>query len=83
MATWQLQDAKARLSELIEAAKEEGPQVITQRGVKSAVVLQFSDWERAQQPKGHTLLEILRSGPTGELAVPSRKGWKMRRPVEL
>jgi prevent-host-death family protein len=83
MATWQLQEAKARLSEVIETAKKNGPQIITQRGVKSAVVLPFDEWESAQQPKGQTLLEILRSGPPGDLPIPPRNRWKMRKPVKF
>lgn len=83
MATWQLQEAKARLSEVIEKAKRSGPQVITQRGVKSAVVVPFDQWESAQQPKGKTLLEILQSGPQFDLQIPPRGQWKMRRPVKF
>lgn len=81
MGTWQLQEAKARLSEVIETAKKDGPQIITQRGIKSAVILPFHEWERAQQPKGETLLEILRSGPPGDLPIPPRSHWKMRKQV--
>jgi prevent-host-death family protein len=83
MGTWQLQEAKAKLSEVIKTAKKEGPQIISQRGVKSAVVLPFDEWELSQQPKGQTFLEILRSGPSGDLPLPPRNRWKMRKPVEL
>ncbi len=83
MGTWQLQEAKAKLSEVIKTAKKEGPQIISQRGVKSAVVLPFDEWELSQQPKGQTFLEILRSGPPGDLPVPPRNRWKMRKPVDL
>jgi antitoxin Phd len=83
MGTWQLQEAKAKLSEVIETAKKDGPQIITQRGIKSAVVLPFDEWESTQQPKGQTLLEILRSGPPGDLPIPPRKSWRMRKPVKF
>jgi prevent-host-death family protein len=83
MATWQLQEAKARLSEVIEKAKKSGPQIITQRGVKSVVVVPFDEWKASQQPKSETFLEILRSGPSGDLPIPTRKTWKMRRPIKL
>ena len=39
MATWQVQDAKTRLSEVIERARAEGPQTITRHGKERAVVL--------------------------------------------
>ena len=39
MAQWQLQDAKARFSELVRAARERGPQTVTVRGESAVVVL--------------------------------------------
>jgi antitoxin Phd len=83
MGTWQLQEAKARLSEVIETAKKDGPQIITQRGVKSAVIVPFDEWENAQKAKGKTLLEILQSGPQFDLQIPPRGRWKMRKPVKF
>ncbi|MFP5228643.1 MAG: type II toxin-antitoxin system prevent-host-death family antitoxin [Acidobacteriota bacterium] len=44
--TWQLQEAKARFSELIEATLREGPQVVTRRGIEAAVVVPIKDWKR-------------------------------------
>ena len=44
--SWQLQDAKARLSEVVDQANTHGPQVITRRGKKTAVVLAFDDYVR-------------------------------------
>lgn len=37
--TWQLQEAKNKLSEVIDKALSEGPQIITRRGVATAVLL--------------------------------------------
>jgi antitoxin Phd len=83
MATWQLQEAKARLSEVIDTARKKGPQIITQRGVKSAVVVPFEEWEKTQQTRKPTLLEILQSGPQGDLNIPPRSRWKMRKPIKF
>lgn len=44
--SWQLQEAKSKFSELIDEALSEGPQVITRRGVETAVVLSFSDYRQ-------------------------------------
>jgi prevent-host-death family protein len=46
--TWQLQDAKNRLSEVVEEAVRQGPQVITKRGIETAVVLSYADYRRLQ-----------------------------------
>jgi prevent-host-death family protein len=83
MGTWQLQEAKARLSELIKTAKKDGPQIISQRGVNSAVLLPFDEWQRSQQSQRPTLLEILQSGPQFDLQIPPRGRWKTRKPVKF
>jgi len=83
MSTWPLQDAKARLSEVIKTARKNGPQIITQRGVKSAVIVPFEEWERAERRNQPTLLEILQSAPEGDLPIPPRASWKMRKPVKF
>ena len=44
MATWQVQEAKTRLSEVIERAQTEGPQTITRHGAERAVVLSVEDY---------------------------------------
>jgi antitoxin Phd len=44
MAAWQIQDAKARLSEVIAYACREGPQTITRHGAERAVVLSIEDY---------------------------------------
>lgn len=52
MTTWQVQEAKIRLSELIELAYKEGPQIITRHGAKRAVVLSIEYYNTlvAQKP---------------------------------
>ncbi len=59
MAVWQVQDAKARLSEVIKRAHAEGPQTITRHGAERAVVLSIQDYRAliARKPdfKAHLL----------------------------
>ena len=43
---WQLQEAKNRLSEVVEQAISLGPQVITRRGIEVVVVLSYADYRR-------------------------------------
>ena len=83
MASWKLQDAKAKFSELIHTAEQDGPQIITRRGVETAVVVPISEWRQVHQPKKRSLLEVLQSGPRFEIPIPSRKLWKMRKPPAL
>ncbi len=51
MKQWQLQQAKARLSELVKLAANQGPQEITVRGKSEVVVLSKSDFERLKGAK--------------------------------
>ncbi len=44
MPIWQIQHAKARLSEVIERARREGPQTITRHGAERAIVLSIEDY---------------------------------------
>jgi antitoxin Phd len=46
MAHWQVQDAKAHLSELIDRAGKEGPQTITRHGAERAVLLSIEDYRK-------------------------------------
>ena len=39
MKTWQLQEAKAKFSEVVEAALQEGPQAVTRRGDQAVVIV--------------------------------------------
>ena len=44
MNTWQVQDAKARLSEVIDRAQTDGPQMITRHGSERAVLMSAEDY---------------------------------------
>jgi prevent-host-death family protein len=51
MTTWQLQDAKARLSEVIKSAVQEGPQEVTVRGKPSAVILSVETYQAMKKQR--------------------------------
>ena len=53
MTLWQLHEAKNKLSELIDRALSEGPQVITRHGVEVVVVMPFVEYQEslASKPK--------------------------------
>ena len=46
MKHWPVQDAKARFSELLDASVTDGPQMVTRRGVETAVVVPVEEWRR-------------------------------------
>lgn len=43
---WQLQEAKNKLSEVVDEALSHGPQIITKRGVETAIVLSYADYRK-------------------------------------
>ena len=47
---WKLEDAKARFSEVVRRAHEEGPQAVTVRGRPAVVVVDASEYERLAAP---------------------------------
>jgi antitoxin Phd len=84
MSLWQLQDAKARFSEFLDAALEEGPQVVTRRGVEEAVLVPIEQWRRIQCETRPTIKELLlRSEPRFDAIAPKRGNWKRRPPTDF
>lgn len=76
---WPMQDAKARFIELPEASLNEGPQIVTWRGVEIAVLVSFEEWRRLQRSAPQTLKELLLAEtPRAEIPVPPRQ---RRRPM--
>ncbi len=59
---WTVAEAKAKFSELIDRAKSEGPQTITNHGHTTAVIVAAEEWERKTERKGN-LAEFLAASP--------------------
>ena len=84
MPSWQLQDAKARFSEFLNAALEKGPQIVTRRGVETAVLVPIEDWRRLQEAARPGLKELLlEATPVFDDLVGQRSPLNRREPVEF
>jgi len=84
MSSWQLQDAKARFSEFLDAALTKGPQVVTRRGVEAAVLVPIDEWRRIQHASRPNIKELLLGpGPRFDLPIPKRRKWKSRPPIDF
>ena len=84
MTKWQLQEAKARFSELIDDTLEKGPQVVTRRGIDTAVVVSIDEWHKLNDENRLTWKDVLLGdGPRFEIPVPRRGLVKSRNPVVL
>jgi len=84
MTSWQLQDAKARFSEFLDAALKEGPQVVTRRGVEAAVLVPIEEWRRLQRESRPNIKDLLLGeGPRFEDVVSKRGAWKRRPAIDF
>jgi prevent-host-death family protein len=83
MREWALQDAKARLSEVVRLAMEHEPQEITLRGEPAVVVISREDYDRMTKPR-ESLVEFMRRSPLyGADDVDFTREQDLTREVEL
>jgi len=81
---WQLQDAKARFSEVVRRAGERGPQHVTVNGREQAVVISAADYVRLRgRPTGRELVELMRNSPLADIVIDHPKVSGPVRDVEL
>ena len=62
MQTWQMQEAKAHMSELVKQAQNQGPQAITVHGRPAAVIVSRETYDRLSQT-GDSLVAFMRRSP--------------------
>lgn len=67
---WQIQDAKARLDEVIERARREGPQTIAGEGGGRAVVLSEEDYRTLTAGKPDFRAYLLGGPKVDEFEIP-------------
>ena len=76
---WQVQDAKARFSEMLETSLAEGPQIVTRRGVEAAVLVPIDQWRRLERMTRPGLKELLLTPEARtELLTPPRPEYRRR-----
>jgi prevent-host-death family protein len=61
--SWQLQEAKARFSEVVRRAVDEGPQHVSVRGEPAAVVLSEQDYRQLTRQRPSVVDHILAGEP--------------------
>ena len=66
MQTWQMQEAKARLSEVVKRAEVDGPQDITLHGRSVAVVVSRATFERLSGQSA-SLVDFMQASPLAGL----------------
>ncbi|MBI1860354.1 MAG: type II toxin-antitoxin system Phd/YefM family antitoxin [Deltaproteobacteria bacterium] len=81
MKRWQLQDAKNRLSEVVERALLEGPQIVTRRGTDSVAIISMKDFQKLTTPRT-SLVQFFSQSPLKGMPVEKRRK-DLGRKVEL
>ncbi|MGA7130702.1 MAG: type II toxin-antitoxin system Phd/YefM family antitoxin [Chthoniobacterales bacterium] len=79
-ASWPLQDAKARFSELVRRVHSEGPQHVTVHGRAEVVVIAAEEFRRLKgTPTGEALIAALQASPFHDLDIePTRHPMPVR-----
>jgi antitoxin Phd len=86
VASWPVQDAKARFSELLDTTLKKGPQIVTRRGVETAVLVPIEEWNRMQAASPRPTLKdwLLGPGPRwDDDFIPPRRKLRRRPIVEF
>ena len=83
--TWQLQNAKARFSEVFRRAREEGPQLVTRQGKEGVIILPLEDFDqlmdRAKKPR--SLVRFFAESPLVGLQLNLERTQDVGRDVNL
>lgn len=80
--SWQLQEAKSRLSQVVEHALREGPQTITLRGKPAVVVVSFEEFQNLTRPSA-SLREFFRQSPLYDTDLDLERSRDVSREVPL
>jgi prevent-host-death family protein len=81
--TWPVYHAKARFSEFLDATLKEGPQIVTRRGIETAILVPIDEWKRLKDSARPNIKEILLD-PNGphDLYIPPRRKLRYSTPDE-
>lgn len=84
-SSWQLQEAKARFSEVFRRARAEGPQRITKQGTEAVVMLPEEEFERlerrSRQPQ--SLVRFFAESPLAKAVISFERSRDYGRDVDL
>lgn len=82
MRQWQLQEAKAKFSEVVKLANQEGPQEITMRGQPTAILISLEDFKKIKGKKP-SLVSLLRSSPLAGINLDLQRDQSLARDIKL
>jgi antitoxin Phd len=82
--TWQLQEAKNRFSEVVHKALDEGPQIVTRRGVEEVVVISIAQYRKLKLKRRRgSLSEFFARSPLRKAKIDLTRDKDTGRSVDL
>lgn len=79
---WQIQEAKAKFSQLVEDANNKGYQTITKNGEPIAVIISNKEFNKFMKPKT-SLLKFFKEAPHPEIELPIQRSKDLPRDINL
>ena len=80
--TWQLKDARANFSTLVDKAISDGPQIVTRNGKKAVVVVFMEEWMRRERHHGD-LVDFFANSPLREEGIDIERQRDDRREIKF
>ena len=81
--TWAVTEAKAKLSDLVDAAMKGEPQIITRRGSEAVVVLSMKAYRSAIEGRRGSLVEFFAKSPFRDVDLAPARDGETGREIEL
>lgn len=81
-SVWSVAEAKARFSDVVTRAIEDGPQTVTRRGRRAVVVVSVQEWERRSRRRG-SLAEFFAESPLADSGLRVERSDDVGRSVEF
>lgn len=79
---WQLQEAKAKLSKVINEAIKHGPQIITRHGIETALLISINDYKHISK-KELKISQFFKSSPLYNVELDIQRSKEYPRDIEL
>lgn len=79
---WQLQEAKNKLSQVVDLAQTRGPQVITRHGHEAAVILSFDAYQALLRPQ-ENVVDFFARSPLFDVELDLERTTDTGREIEL
>lgn len=80
--TWQIKDARANFSTLVDKALSDGPQIVTRNGKEAVVVVSIEEWTRRER-RHDDLVDFFANSPLREEGIEIERQRDYPREIEF